>query len=145
MSIPDTLLEEWTTLLSSLGPALLPAALGRCRSEPYAAKRWLARDLVTQLHGAAAAARAEAHFDRLFRAKEPPAARPAFRHAPASLALVLKDIGFAKSLGEARRMATQGGVQLDGVKEMHGDRALAPGAYLIRYGKLKFADVTIGE
>ena len=60
MSIPDTLLEEWTTLISSVGAGELAAALARCRAEPYAAKRALARDVVTQFHGAEAAARAEA-------------------------------------------------------------------------------------
>ena len=144
MSIPDTLLEEWTTLISSVGAGELAAALARCRAEPYAAKRALARDVVTQFHGAEAAARAEAHFDRLFKAKQAPAEMPAFTHAPAALAAVLKDIGFAKSLGEARRMAAQGGVQLDGIKVDDANRTLEPGQYVVRYGKLKFASVTIG-
>ena len=145
MSIPDTLLEEWTTLISSARDAELAAALARCRAEPYAAKRWLARDVVAQFHGREAAARAEEHFDRLFKAKQAPAERPRFSHAPSSLAQVLKDIGFAASLGEARRMATQGGVQLDGVKVEDGNRALAAGTYVVKYGKLKFADVVIAS
>jgi len=143
MSIPDTLLEEWTTLISGLGPRELPAALERCRAQPYAAKRWLAARVVEQFHGADAAARAGDHFDRLFKAKEAPAERPAFTHAPASLAVILKDIGFAKSLGEARRMAAQGGVQVDGVKVESADAELKAGAYVVRFGKLKFADVTV--
>jgi len=145
MSIPDALLEEWTTLLGGLPPAELPAALTRCRREPYAAKRWLAARLVEQCHGADAAAQAAAHFDRLFREKEAPAERPRFAHAPATLAVVLRDIGFAKSLGEARRMAAQGGVQVDGVKAGAADEPLAPGAHVVKYGKLKFADIVIGD
>jgi len=143
MSIPDTLLEEWTTLISSAQGADLAAAFVRCRAEPYAAKRWLARDIVAQFHGGEAATRAEAHFDRLFKDKQAPTKRPAFTHAPAPLAQVLKDIGFAGSLGEARRMATQGGIQLDGVKVEDGNRALAAGSYVVKYGKLKFADLKI--
>ena len=143
LSIPDPLLEEWTTLVSTVRAADLGAALARCRAEPYAAKRALARDIVTQFHGAEAAARAEAHFDRLFKSKQAPVEMPAFTHAPASLAVVLKDIGFAKSLGEARRMAAQGGVQLDGAKLEDGNRELAPGRYVVKYGKLKFANVEI--
>ena len=143
MSIPDTLLEEWTTLVSTVAAGDLAAALQRCRAQPYAAKRALARDIVTQFHGAEAAVRAAAHFDRLFKAKQAPTERPAFTHAPASLAVVLKDIGFAKSLGEARRMAAQGGLQVDGVKAEDGNRELAAGRYVIKYGKLKFADVVI--
>jgi tyrosyl-tRNA synthetase len=145
MSIPDTLLEEWTTLISSVREGELSAALARCRSEPYAAKRWLARDIVTQFHGADAAARAEAHFDRLFKTKAAPTERPAFTHQPASLAQILKDIGFASSLGEARRMAAQGGIQLDGTKVDDANRELASGHYVVKFGKLKFADLEIRE
>ena len=145
MSIPDTLLEEWTSLLAGLGPAALPAALERCRREPYAAKRWLAARLVEQFHGAEASAGAAAHFDRLFKTKAAPHERPRFTHAPASLAVVLRDIGFAKSLGEARRMAAQGGVQVDGVKAEGADTDLARGAHVVKYGKLKYADVVIGD
>jgi tyrosyl-tRNA synthetase len=143
MSIPDTLLEEWTTLISSARDTELVAALARCRAEPYAAKRWLARDIVAQFHGGDAAERAEAHFDRLFKSKQAPIERPTFTHAPGSLAQVLKDVGFAASLGEARRMATQGGVQLDGVKVDDANRVLGAGSYVVKYGKLKFADLTI--
>ena len=143
MSIPDTLLEEWTTLLSSATTTELPQALESCRSRPYDAKRRLAADLVTQYQGADAAARAATHFDTLFKSKGAPAARPAFRHAPAKLPQVLKDIGFARSVSEARRMVTQGGVQLDGAKAGDPDQTIAPGSYLLKYGKLKFADLTI--
>jgi len=145
MSIPDTLLDEWTTLVSSVGEGELQAALARCRSDPYAAKRWLARDIVTQFHGADAATRAEAHFDRLFKEKAAPTERPAYTHQPASFAQILKDIGFASSLSEARRMAAQGGVQVDGAKVEDANRGLAPGRYLVKYGKLKFADLEIRE
>ena len=145
MSIPDALLEEWTTLISTARAADLATAVARCRAEPYAAKRWLAADVVTQFHGAQAAAKAAAHFDRLFKAKQAPAERPAFTHGPASLAQVLKDIGFAASLGEARRMAAQGGVQLDGAKVGDANRVLEAGSYVVKYGKLKLADVRIED
>jgi len=143
MSIPDTLLEEWTTLVAGVAPAELPAALERCRTQPYAAKRWLAGRLVDRFHGADAAVRAAEHFDRLFKAKGAPERMPSFTHAPAPLAAILRDIGLAKSLGEARRMAAQGGLQVDGVRVEDGDRALAAGRYVVKFGKLKFAEVKI--
>jgi hypothetical protein len=40
-------------------------------------------------------------------------------------------------------MAAQGGVQLDGVKVEDANRLLEAGSYVVKYGKLKFADVTI--
>lgn len=143
MSIPDTLLEEWITLLSTVSEKELPAALERARTAPYEAKRALAADIVTQFHGAAAAAAASEHFDQLFRKKEAPTERPALRHAGGKLAAILKDIGFAKSASEARRMIEQGGVQLDGEKATDPDRVLERGTYVVKYGKLKFADLTI--
>lgn len=143
MSIPDTLLEEWITLVSAVPERELAAALERARRAPYEAKRALAADIVTQLHGAAAAGAAAEHFDNLFRKKETPAERPAFTHAPGRLTAILKDIGFAASASEARRMIEQGGVQLDGAKCDDPDRSLSPGAYVVKYGKLKFADLTI--
>jgi tyrosyl-tRNA synthetase len=145
MSIPDTLLEEWWTLVSSVGVAQLAAALARCRREPYLAKRALARDLVTQFHGPAAAERAEAHFDRLFRDKGVPEERPTLRHAPGRLAAVLKGVGLAPSSSEARRMIEQGGVQVDGRKVTDPNAELGVGRFTVRYGKLKFADVEIAD
>jgi tyrosyl-tRNA synthetase len=143
MSIPDTLLEEWTTLVASIPQSGLKDALARCRKEPYQAKRALAADLATQFHGAEAAVRAAAHFDALFKQKEIPTDRPAHHHAAGKLTAILKDIGFAKSASEARRMIAQGGVQVDGAKVEDPDRALARGTYVVRYGKLKFADLVV--
>ena len=143
MSIADDLLEEWYTLLSTVPTEDLGAALQRCRTQPYVAKRALAADLVTQFHGADAAKRAAEHFDQLFKKKEAPTERPSFAHVPAKLTAVLKDIGFARSAAEARRMIEQGGVQLDGMKAGDVDAVLSPGAYVVKYGKLKFADVEI--
>jgi tyrosyl-tRNA synthetase len=143
MSIPDTLLEEWMTLVSTIPVAGLADAVAKAKAAPYAAKRALASDIVTQFHGAEGAPGAEAHFDKLFKSKEAPTERPAFTHAPGKLSAVLKDIGFAKSVSEARRMIEQGGVQLDGAKIDDADRALEHGQYVVKYGKLKFADLQI--
>ena len=63
--------------------------------------------------------------------------------ARARLTAILKEIGFAKSAAEARRMIEQGGVQLDGEKATDAERALGPGTYVVKYGKLKYADVTV--
>jgi tyrosyl-tRNA synthetase len=121
----------------------LPATLARCKKEPYVMKRALAADLVTQFHGAEGAEKAAAHFDKLFKSKEAPSDRPAFTHASAKITVILKDIGFARSVSEARRMIQQGGVQVDGAKATDPDGELAKGRYVLKYGKLKFADVAI--
>jgi tyrosyl-tRNA synthetase len=108
LSIPDALLESWYGLL--LGREL-PADLG-----PRDAKRALARELVTRFHGAAAAAEAEAGFDRVFIEREVPEDVPvvvisasALIHLPE----LLSDT-FGGSRSEARRKLKEGGVRLDG-------------------------------
>jgi tyrosyl-tRNA synthetase len=109
LRIPDEQIAQWFSLL--LGEEQ-PAGLG-----PRDAKRALARALVTRFHGAAAAAEAEAGFDRVFIAHELPeeideavvAAANGVVHLPAVIAEV-----FGISRSEARRRLAQGGVKLDG-------------------------------
>jgi tyrosyl-tRNA synthetase len=109
LSIPDSSLPEWYDLL--LGTPV-PEDLG-----PRDAKRALARALVTRFHGEAAAAEAEAGFDRVFVSRELPeeieeAAIPAADgdvHLPELIAAV-----FGGSRSDARRHLASGAVKLDG-------------------------------
>ena len=109
LRIPDELIGEWYSLLLGSAP---PAELS-----PRDAKRALARAIVTRFHSEAAAAEAEAGFDRVFIAGELPeeieeatvAAQNGTVHLPAVIAEV-----FGRSRSEARRMLAQGGVKLDG-------------------------------
>jgi tyrosyl-tRNA synthetase len=109
LRIPDELLGEWYSLLLGSEP---PADLS-----PRDAKRALARALVTRFHSAADAEEAEAGFDRVFIAHEPPeeieeATVPA-QNGPVHLPALIADV-FGRSRSEARRMLAQGGVRLDG-------------------------------
>jgi tyrosyl-tRNA synthetase len=137
LSIPDALLPSWYDLL--LGrPA--PPDLG-----PRDAKRALAREIVTRFHGAAAAAEAEATFDRVFIAHELPDDIPehAFRanggvvHLPELVAAA-----FGGSRSEARRKLQQGGVKLDG-ERMAAEPLDVPASELdgrvLQLGKRQFA------
>src|SRR5690606_15868147 len=72
MSAPDVLLEEWIRLAGNYSADELDAALARAATDPYAAKRELARRIAATYHGEEEGARAEAHFDRLFREKGTP-------------------------------------------------------------------------
>jgi tyrosyl-tRNA synthetase len=109
LSVPDALLPSWYELL--LGrPA--PADVG-----PRDAKRALARALVARFHGDAAAAAAEAAFDRVFVARELPDEVPEASFAPADGTVHLPELiatVFGGSRSEARRALAQGGVKLDG-------------------------------
>ena len=109
MRIRDEQIEPWFSLLLGSEP---PAGLG-----PRDAKRALARALVTRFHDAAAAAEAEAGFDRVFIAHGLPdeieeavvRSENGTLHLPAVIAEI-----FGRSRSEARRTLAQGGVKLDG-------------------------------
>jgi tyrosyl-tRNA synthetase len=109
LRIPDEQIAPWFSLLLGEEPT---AGLG-----PRDAKRALARALVMRFHGEAAAAEAEAGFDRVFIAHELPeeieeaavASANGVVHLPAVIAEV-----FGISRSEARRRLAQGGVKLDG-------------------------------
>jgi tyrosyl-tRNA synthetase len=109
LSIPDALLASWYDLL--LGRPV-PADVS-----PRDAKRALAREIVTRFHGAAAAAEAEAGFDRVFIAHELPEDIPEHVFAANGELVHLPELvaaAFGGSRSEARRKLSQGGVKLDG-------------------------------
>jgi tyrosyl-tRNA synthetase len=108
LSIPDSALGKWYDLLLGLP---VPEA-----ESPRDAKRALARALVTRFHGEAAAAEAEAAFDRVFVSRELPeqieeaeVAGDGEVHLPELIATV-----FGGSRSEARRHLASGAVKLDG-------------------------------
>jgi tyrosyl-tRNA synthetase len=159
MSIPDTLLEEWYVLTSGLEGAELDAALERCAAEPYRTKRALGRLIAAQYHGADAAARAEEHFDRVFREHALPEEVPEvlisledarIKYDPvggARLTGLLVASGLASSNTEAIRFIEQGAITVD--EQRVGDRnahvPLKSGdAVVLKRGKRHFARVKVG-
>jgi tyrosyl-tRNA synthetase len=141
MSIPDSALETWYSLL--LGSAPEPGV------GPRDAKRALARQLVERFHGSEASAAAEEAFDRVHLSHEPPEEMPTVEwsasdgavHLPALLASA-----FSISTSEARRMLAQGGVRIDGDvvdgAALDVDPAVVDGRVL-QLGKRRFARVRL--
>jgi len=109
LRIPDDRIDSWASLVLGRDP---PAGL-----PPRDAKRWLARALTERFHDEAAAAEAEAAFDRVFIAHElPEEIEEAFvrpEDGTVHLPAVIAD-AFGRSRSEARRSIAQGGVRLDG-------------------------------
>jgi tyrosyl-tRNA synthetase len=136
LSIPDAALGEWYDLL--LGSPVPES------ESPRDAKRALARALVTRFHGEAAAAEAEAAFDRVFVSRELPeeieeATVPADGgavHLPELIAQV-----FGGSRSEARRHLSSGAVKLDGEPVADGVLDLAAtdlDGRVLQVGKRRF-------
>jgi len=124
MSIPDETMMKYFRLLTPHHAdelARMDEELASGAVNPRDLKARLAREIITRLRGAAAAAAAEEHFDRVFR-----------RHEAAEdlrdLALEPADVGdggdvfvpavlerwFGQTRSEWRRRIQQGGVSLDG-------------------------------
>jgi tyrosyl-tRNA synthetase len=136
LSIPDAALGEWYDLL--LGSPVPES------ESPRDAKRALARALVSRFHGEAAAAEAEAAFDRVFVSRELPeeieeATVPADGgavHLPELIAQV-----FGGSRSEARRHLSSGAVKLDGEPVADGVLDLAAtdlDGRVLQVGKRRF-------
>jgi tyrosyl-tRNA synthetase len=149
MSIPDTLLEEWIRLASSASETELEERLAQAESDPLAAKRWLAADIVEQYHGADAARAGREAFDRVHREGGVPEDVPSRTLAadPETgtlwIGYALRDTGLCRSTSEAVRVLEQGGVEVDGRPVTDRDRQLEPGKYLIRKGKRSFVELQV--
>ena len=114
MSIPDSLTEKYLRLVSGLSGSELDRVLAL---KPRDAKAALARQLVKRLYGEDAAVRAEADFDRQFRQRQAPEEMDEFDATNLDLVTTLVDSGLAPSgRGEARRLVSQEGVRVNGVK-----------------------------
>jgi len=148
MSIPDTLLDEWLVLVSSASGEELATRRAQAETDPLAAKRWLAGDLVARYHGAAAAREAREAFDRLHRRREVPEDVPVVSLSLGKgetlwIAHILRDSGLAASSSEAGRLIRQGAVRVDGSVIREGDLRLGEGEYLVQRGKRAFARISL--
>jgi tyrosyl-tRNA synthetase len=158
MSAPDSLLEEWTRLAAGLDGAELADAIALIQSDPYRAKRSLAHRVVATYHGEEAAAKAEAHFDRVFRDHATPEDVPRLEiplgddrlradDHTVFLPGLLVAAGLASSNTEAARLVEQGAVQVDEVRI--SDRsarvhARVGASLLLQRGKRHFVRVVFG-
>ena len=115
MSLPDTLMDSYYTLLTNIEPTDYKPMIA---SHPRDAKIRLAKIIITWLHDAAAADAAEQSFIKQFVKKDIPDEMPEFAVGPGphKIAPLLVTAGLAASNGEAIRKIKEGAVQIDGVK-----------------------------
>ena len=146
LSIPDGLMWDWLLLLTDVAQAEITRrkrAVADGELHPKAVKQELARLLVAELHGAAAADEAEAEFERVFAGGGVPDEVPELTRAGGEeLLVLLKEAGLVASGNEARRLLLQGAISLDG-ETLGADAAklrLEPRAtaYLAKVGKRRF-------
>lgn len=146
LSISDTLMWDWYTLLSfkSLGEiAALKAEVAAGRN-PKDAKVMLAKEITARFHSAALADAAEQDFVNRSRGGIPddiPEVRLA--GAPLGIGALLKQANLAPSTSEANRLIDGGGVRVDGGVVSDKGLKLEAGSYVVQVGKRKFARVTL--
>jgi tyrosyl-tRNA synthetase len=148
MSIPDELTAKYYRLATPLSVEELDEVESEIASgavHPGLQKRRLARTIVELYHGEQAAIDAAAAFDRVFKRREAPAEVAVIEveatdpvHVPA----LLKELGFASSNAEGRRLVDGGGVKIDGKAVSKGTYDLpweAVSGRVVQAGKRHFA------
>jgi tyrosyl-tRNA synthetase len=146
LSISDTLMWRWYTLLSFQSEAAIAALKAEVAGgrNPKDAKVALAKEITARFHSAAAADAAEQDFINRSKGGVPDEIdEVTLTGAPMGIAALLKAAGLAPSGSEATRLIDGGGVRVD--SSVVSDKALKleAGTYVVQVGKRKFARVTL--
>ena len=146
LSISDTLMWRWYTLLSFRSEAAIAALKAEVEAgrNPKDAKVMLAREITARFHGAVAADAAEQDFQNRAAGGVPDVIPElSLSGAPLGIGALLKQAGLAPSTTEALRLVDQGGVRVEGSAVSDRALKLSPGTYVVQVGKRKFARVTL--
>jgi tyrosyl-tRNA synthetase len=147
MSLSDDLMLRYFELLS-LAPEEQLKAIRAKATHPMEAKKALASELVGRFHGAEAAAKAARFFEERFQkrtAHEPTPIRVRTSASDVWICQLIKDVGFASSTSEARRLVAQGAVRVDGQAVDLEFRFRRGINNLLEVGRRRVATVTFDE
>lgn len=153
MRVSDDLMFRYYELLTSITPsdlAQLKKDVEEKKKHPRDVKVNLAKTLVTRFHSQAAAQAAEDEFNRIFVDKGMPDQIEEFK-IPAQMQLglvqLMTTVGLTASNGEATRLITGGGVQIDQQKISDPKLKLdlkSGESFVIKAGKKKFLKIVVG-
>jgi tyrosyl-tRNA synthetase len=153
MSMPDNLMASYFELVTDRTPLQIVDIFSRLdnhEANPMDVKMALATEIIAGFHGKAAAEKAAAEFQRVFRDREAPDEAPERKvpRGPAKrLTAFLVEQGLAPSRSEADRLLKQGGVELDGLRVSDVKAEVdftQPREFLLRAGKKKFLRIVVG-
>jgi tyrosyl-tRNA synthetase len=140
LKVSDALMWRYYLLLTDLTPAQIEAERGR--GKPMDSKIALARRIVADFHGSAAAEAAEQEWRRIHQARQAPSEMPektiaAGRHKVRELLAVS---GLAASKSEAERLLRQKAVKRDGQPLDSGAEVeVSPGqSFVVSVGAARF-------
>jgi tyrosyl-tRNA synthetase len=148
LSISDTLMWRWYTLLSFKGLSEIEdlqeqVAQGR---NPKEVKVMLAKEITARFHSLAAADAAEQDFINRSRGGIPdeiPEETFTLAEGAIGIGALLKQAGLAASSGEGNRLIDGGGVRVDATTVSDKGLKLGAGTYVLQVGKRKFKRVTL--
>ena len=147
MSISDDLMWRYWELATDVSMRDIEAMKSR---HPKEVKEDLAVTVITQYHGAVAAAAAKEYFRSVFGQKEVPAdietKEVTVSATPMKLTKLLASLGLAPSVTEAQRLIESGAVHLDDqrVTNVKAEFQLStPGEHTFKVGKRRFLRVIV--
>jgi tyrosyl-tRNA synthetase len=142
MSIPDKLMHRYFELLTDVEGEEL-AAVKSGGIHPMEAKKRLAAIIVEEYHNAAAARTARQYFESKFQRREVPKDVPVFRiNETLWVCELMKQLSFAPSTSEARRLLSQGAVRVDGETVTDSNFQFVPGEHhVLEVGKRRVARI----
>jgi tyrosyl-tRNA synthetase len=152
MSLSDAMMWPYFELVTDRTPEQIAALAAEVKSgakHPMDVKMALAKEIIAGFHGEAAAEKAAAEFQRVFRDREAPDEAPERKvpRGPAKrLTAFLVELELAPSRSEADRLVKQGGVELDGARisdVKHEVDLTKPREFLLRAGKKKFLRIIV--
>ena len=146
LSMSDGLMFRYYELLSDLSVEEISGLrmdMEEGRLHPKKVKQQLARELTARFYGAAAAAKAEENFEKVFKKRELPDEIPEYSCKADGetiwLPKLLTEAGLVKGTGEGRRMIKQNAVSLGGEKVSDETyEVVATGEIMIKVGKRRF-------
>jgi tyrosyl-tRNA synthetase len=142
MRVSDPLMARYYQLLTEVTPEEL-AGIKSGKVHPMEAKKRLAAMLVEEYHGADAAKKAQSYFESKFQRREVPTNVPVYRIAEDIwICELMKQLNFAPSNSEARRLVSQGAVRVDGETVKDANFRFVPGEHkVLEVGKRRVARI----
>lgn len=146
MAINDDVITEYFTLATKVPMEKVREVATRLEKgeNPRDLKRELAKELITELHNAESAEKAEESFQKLVVNKEMPEEIPQVTVNQDLFILtdLLVETGLAGSKSEAKRLVEQGGVEIDNERQDSPSKEVAiEDNIVIKVGKRKFVEV----
>ena len=151
MSVPDELVWQYLEVLTDVSESDLvemKIEVEGSRLNPLEVKKILARQLVNNFHGLEASNEASDHFENVYQRGNTPTQMPNIEiqsegnTVSLTLTRFLLEHSLVDSRSEAKRLLTQGGVQVNGQKVVSDELVLEDGSVL-RIGRHKWARIVL--